>query len=105
MGILSSFDVYKFLETSQVLKFFKKIEQFIVYFIFNVLPADVLLVEIKYFILKFFLSSIFLEKFLQQLSDLTFMDFLDLKWVFVRLLLLLSDCWLWFSFAFFKILF
>jgi hypothetical protein len=105
MGLLTTFDVYKYLETSIFLKFLKKLEQSLIYFIFNILPADVLLVEFKYFILKYFLTSIFLENFLQHFSNWVFIDCLDLKWFVIRLFLILSDCWLWFSFAFLKILF
>jgi hypothetical protein len=61
MGILSSYDVYKYLSESIFLKFLKNLENNVVYFIFNFLPADIILVELKYFFLRFVLSSVLFE--------------------------------------------
>jgi hypothetical protein len=102
-GFLSTSDVYRYLKTSRFLRKLRDVENKILNFIFNVLPSDFILVELKYFLLHFFLSFSFLDSFLVELSNFFSTDLMFLKNFFIRLLLCFSDQWLWFLFAYVKV--
>lgn len=102
-GFLSTSDIYRYLKTSRFLKKLRDVENKILNFIFNVLPSDFILVELKYFLLHFFLSFSFLDSFLVELSNFFSTDLMFLKNFFIRLLLCFSDQWLWFIFAYVKV--
>jgi hypothetical protein len=102
-GFLSTSDVYRYLKTSRFLKKLRDVENKILNFIFNVMPSDFILVELKYLLLHFFLSFSFLDSFLIELSNFFSTDLMFLKNFFIRLLLCFSDQWLWFLFAYVKV--
>jgi hypothetical protein len=104
-GFLSVKDVYYYLKSYKIFFLLREIENNIIFFFFNFLPSEILLVELKYLFLNFLMKASFFDQLLIFFSNFFNFDFLTFKWFFIRLLILISDVYLWFIFAYIKIIF
>jgi hypothetical protein len=104
-GFLNIKDIYFYLKHNSFILFLRKIENNLIYFIFNQLPTDLIFVEFKYFLLNFLLKFSFFDQLLINFSYFFNVDVLNFKWFLIRFFILISDIYLWFIFAYVKIAF
>ncbi len=96
-------EIYYYLKNDKIIKFLRLLETKVLFLIFNYLPTDIILVELKYFFLNYLLELVFFDQILINLSKSLNLDLLDIKWFLIRFLIIISDIYLWFIWAYIKI--
>ncbi len=102
-GHYSVKEIYYYLKNDKIIKFLRFLENKILILIFNFLPTDIILVELKYFFLNYLLEVVFFDQILINFSRFLNFDLLDIKWFLIRFLIIISDIYLWFIWSYIKI--
>jgi len=102
----SEYEIYKLLRTDVVLKFLIDLEYNLVSFVSKYLFFDFVLIDLKYWLLDFlFLNSLLISSFDSVTPDIL-VDFCSTyKFFCIKLLLAVSDRWLWLIMGMFKMFF